>query len=256
MDEVAEAIRAGDRERFAELAGCHQHELEVHCYRMLGSYSDAEDVVQETLLRAWRRRETFEGRATPRLALPGSPPTPASTCCPARRCWSRSGCRRNSEVHRFLPPAPAVIRAPTTTKDGDMNTDDKQLRALDRLAGTWRVTGGAEGTVTYRWLDGGFFLIQEIDLVQDGRPVKGMEVIGRERPFGAGPGEDVTSRYYGSQGETFDYVYEIDGDTLTIWGGEKGSPAYYRGTFDGDAVSGAWVYPGGGGYESRMTRVN
>src|SRR5690606_21406063 len=109
---------------------------------------------------------------------------------------------------------------------------------------------------TYRWLDGGFFLIQEIDLVQDGGPVKGMEVIGRERPFGAGPGEDVTSRYYGSQGETFDYVYEIDGDTLTIWGGEKGQPAYYRGTFDGDAVSGAWVYPGGGGYESRMTRVN
>lgn len=51
-----------------------------------------------------------------------------------------------------------------------MNTDDKQLRALDRLTGIWRVTGGAEGTVTYRWLDGGFFLIQEIDLVQDGRP--------------------------------------------------------------------------------------
>lgn len=69
MDEVAEAIRAGDRERFAELAGRHRHELEVHCYRMLGSYSDAEDVVQETLLRAWRRRETFEGRATPRAWL-------------------------------------------------------------------------------------------------------------------------------------------------------------------------------------------
>ncbi|MFC5818977.1 hypothetical protein [Nonomuraea harbinensis] len=136
-----------------------------------------------------------------------------------------------------------------------MNTGDKQLEALDRLVGTWRVTGGSEGTVTYRWLDGGFFLIQEIDLVQDGHAVKGVEMIGRERPFGGEPGEDVKSRYYGSQGETFDYVYEMAGDTLTIWGGEKGSPAYYRGTFDGDSVTGAWVYPGGGGYESNMTRV-
>ncbi|TXK40362.1 sigma-70 family RNA polymerase sigma factor [Nonomuraea sp. C10] len=67
--EVTEAIRAGDQERFAALAQCHRHELEVHCYRMLGSYSDAEDMVQETLLRAWRRRETFEGRATPRAWL-------------------------------------------------------------------------------------------------------------------------------------------------------------------------------------------
>lgn len=136
-----------------------------------------------------------------------------------------------------------------------MHTGDKQLEALDRLVGTWRVTGGSEGTVTYRWLDGGFFLIQDIDLVQDGHAVKGVEMIGRERPFGGEPGEDVKSRYYGSQGETFDYVYEMAGDTLTIWGGEKGSPAYYRGTFDGDSVTGAWVYPGGGGYESTMTRV-
>jgi hypothetical protein len=58
-------------------------------------------------------------------------------------------------------------------------------------------------------------------------------------------------------GNTLDYVYELEGDTLTIWGGEKGSPAYFRGTFsaDGNSCAGAWVYPGGGGYESTMTRV-
>jgi hypothetical protein len=52
-------------------------------------------------------------------------------------------------------------------------------------------------------------------------------------------------------------VYELDGDTLTIWAGERGSPAYYKGTFsaDGNSCAGAWVYPGGGGYESTMTRV-
>ncbi|WP_049570544.1 hypothetical protein [Nonomuraea sp. SBT364] len=137
-------------------------------------------------------------------------------------------------------------------------TIDMQLKALDRLVGTWRVTGGAEGTVSYRWMEGGFFLVQDVDLVQDGQPVKGVEMIGRERAFGADkPSEDIKSRYYDSQGATLDYVYELDGDTLTIWGMEKGSPAYYRGTFsaDGDTVTGAWVYPGGGGYPSDMTRV-
>jgi hypothetical protein len=58
-------------------------------------------------------------------------------------------------------------------------------------------------------------------------------------------------------GDTLDYVYEVEGDSLTIWGGERGSPAYYQGRFsdDGTTCSGAWVYPGGGGYESTMTRV-
>src|SRR3954468_20219828 len=54
---------------FAELAARHRRELHVHCYRMLGSFEDAEDTVQETFLRAWRRRETFEGRSTLRAWL-------------------------------------------------------------------------------------------------------------------------------------------------------------------------------------------
>ncbi len=58
-----------DEAGFAELAERHRRELHVHCYRMLGSFEDAEDTVQETLLRAWRRRETFEGRSTFRAWL-------------------------------------------------------------------------------------------------------------------------------------------------------------------------------------------
>ncbi|XVV15394.1 RNA polymerase subunit sigma-70 [Actinoplanes sp. CA-131856] len=54
---------------FTGLAERHRRELHVHCYRMLGSYEDAEDTVQETFLRAWRRRETFEGRSTFRAWL-------------------------------------------------------------------------------------------------------------------------------------------------------------------------------------------
>jgi hypothetical protein len=131
------------------------------------------------------------------------------------------------------------------------------LEALDRLVGTWEVSGGVNGRVVYEWLEGGFFLLQHVDLrQQDGQPVKGIEVIGHERPFGAEPSPEVKSRFYDSLGNTLDYVYELDGDVLTIWGGEKGSPAYYRGTFsqDGNSCAGAWVYPGGG-YESTMTRA-
>ncbi|WP_040884951.1 RNA polymerase subunit sigma-70 [Janibacter sp. HTCC2649] len=54
---------------FTGLAEKHRRELHVHCYRMLGSFEDAEDAVQETFLRAWKRRETFEGRSTFRAWL-------------------------------------------------------------------------------------------------------------------------------------------------------------------------------------------
>ena len=53
-----------DETAFTAMAERHRRELHVHCYRMLGSFEDAEDTVQETFLRAWRRRETFEGRST------------------------------------------------------------------------------------------------------------------------------------------------------------------------------------------------
>jgi RNA polymerase sigma-70 factor (TIGR02960 family) len=62
LDEVGEP-------EFTGLAQRHRRELHVHCYRMLGSFEDAEDTVQETFLRAWRKRETFQGRSTFRAWL-------------------------------------------------------------------------------------------------------------------------------------------------------------------------------------------
>lgn len=57
------AAQAGDERAFRRLVDPYRHALEVHCYRMLGSAQDAEDLAQETLLRAWRALERFEPRA-------------------------------------------------------------------------------------------------------------------------------------------------------------------------------------------------
>ncbi|MCO5995166.1 RNA polymerase subunit sigma-70 [Actinoallomurus rhizosphaericola] len=60
QDEIAAAV-AGDEPAFAALTERHRRELHVHCYRMLASFDEAEDAVQETFLRAWRGREGFDG---------------------------------------------------------------------------------------------------------------------------------------------------------------------------------------------------
>jgi RNA polymerase sigma-70 factor, ECF subfamily len=66
---IVAAARAGDESAFTALVEQYRRELQVHCYRMLGSFEDSEDLVQETLLRAWRKRESFEGRSTFRAWL-------------------------------------------------------------------------------------------------------------------------------------------------------------------------------------------
>jgi RNA polymerase sigma-70 factor, ECF subfamily len=71
-DEKAALLAAttiGDEVTFGAIVERHRRELQVHCYRMLGSFEDSEDLVQETFLRAWRGRTSFEGRSTPRTWL-------------------------------------------------------------------------------------------------------------------------------------------------------------------------------------------
>jgi RNA polymerase sigma-70 factor (TIGR02960 family) len=64
--ELIDRARYGDETAFQELVGPYQRELQVHCYRILGSVADAEDALQETLVTAWRSLRQFEGRASVR----------------------------------------------------------------------------------------------------------------------------------------------------------------------------------------------
>src|SRR5580698_10492905 len=66
---LIDRAQAGDGQAFRELVEPYQHELEVHCYRILGSAQDAQDAMQETLLAAWRGLGGFEKRSSLRTWL-------------------------------------------------------------------------------------------------------------------------------------------------------------------------------------------
>src|SRR3954464_5052582 len=74
--ELLEAAPRGDDDAFGRLVGPFRRDLYAHCYRMLGSAADAEDALQETLLRAWRALPRFEGRSSVRSWLYRIPPHP------------------------------------------------------------------------------------------------------------------------------------------------------------------------------------
>lgn len=95
--------RAGDGEAFRELAESHRRELQVHCYRMLGSFADAEDVVQETMLAAWQGIGGFtEERASLRTWLYK---IATNRCLNARRAARRRPARE-WDMSQFEPPVP------------------------------------------------------------------------------------------------------------------------------------------------------
>jgi len=93
-DQVVAAASGGEESAFASLTERHRRELHVHCYRMLASFDEAEDAVQETFLHAWRNRETFEGDALFRAWLYR---IATNVCLDMIRRRSR----RISEMHSF-----------------------------------------------------------------------------------------------------------------------------------------------------------
>ncbi len=97
--------RAGDGDAFQELTEPHLRELQVHCYRMLGSFQDAEDALQDTLLAAWQGLGGFEGRSSLRTWLYR---VATHRCLDARR----SACRRLAkewDIPGVKPPEPTRL---------------------------------------------------------------------------------------------------------------------------------------------------
>jgi RNA polymerase sigma-70 factor (ECF subfamily) len=97
--------RSGDDDAFRALTEPHRAELKVHCYRMLGSFQDAEDVLQETLLAAWQGLGGFEGRASVRTWLYR---IATNRCLNARRSAARRPAKEWN-VPNIEPPAPTRL---------------------------------------------------------------------------------------------------------------------------------------------------
>jgi RNA polymerase sigma-70 factor (TIGR02960 family) len=107
-EDLIERVKAGDEHAFRQLVGPYQGELQLHCYRILGSAQDAEDALQETLLAAWRGLAQFEGRSSVRTWLYRV----ATNCCLKAL---RSASRR--------PPVnwpPPGVEVPTPSRVGEV----------------------------------------------------------------------------------------------------------------------------------------
>ena len=98
------SAQAGDEDAFAELTGPFRRELRTHCYRILGSAADAEDMVQETMMAAWRGLDRFEERASLRTWL---------HAIATNKCLNHL---RTAKSHAALPPE---VPVPEPTRTGE-----------------------------------------------------------------------------------------------------------------------------------------
>ena len=103
--ELVAKAQAGDGDAFRELIEPYRRELQVHCYRMLGSFQDAEDALQDTLLSAWQSFGGFEGRASMRTWLYR---IATNRCLNARRSASRRPAKE-WDVPGVVPPEPTRL---------------------------------------------------------------------------------------------------------------------------------------------------
>ena len=124
LPDLMARARAGDHQAFRDLVQGHSHELQVHCYRILGSLQDAEDALQETLVSAWRNLGEFGQRSSLRTWL---------YQIATNRCLSML--RADSRRPRIAPPLPeATLPEPTGAGDAPPWLEPYPDVLLDHLA--------------------------------------------------------------------------------------------------------------------------
>src|ERR671934_249832 len=161
MSSITDAPRPLDEQAFGARVEPHRRELHVHCYRLLGSFEEAEDLVQEAFLHAWRRRETYEGRASVRAwlyriatnacldALDKRPRRPSAS---GEVAWLQP---YPDELLEQLPDrreGPQEVALAKETVELAFIAAIQHLAPLPPTPGVW--TG--RSTVVQGWIDGGF----------------------------------------------------------------------------------------------------
>ena len=137
--------------------------------------------------------------------------------------------------------------------DHSNSSQNQALKNFDFLVGNWEIRGPVvSGTVSFKWLEGGYFLVQEVDMEYEHRKVKGIEYIGFDDSRYI-----CTSHFFDNSGHLFTYDWELIENEIIIWFGRKGSDNRFKGRLhdNRNSYSGAWAWPGGG-YEVTLTRYN
>ena len=127
------AARHGNQDEFTGLTEPYRRELQVHCYRILGSRHEAEDLVQETLLRAWRRLDTYQGRASFRAWL---------YKIATNACLDALGRRR---ARRTLPP----LVGPAADPRAPLQTANRESMWLEPMPDAWIVEAASGPEARY-----------------------------------------------------------------------------------------------------------
>jgi len=137
---LLDAARGGDHDAFRRLTEPFSREIHLHCYRMMGSLHDAEDLTQETLLRAWQRLDSFEGRSTFRAWLYRVATNACLNALDRRRreapaiTRTRLNGYRADDVPHLEPYPDVLLNGPARAENGDTPEARYELRESISLA--------------------------------------------------------------------------------------------------------------------------
>ena len=124
---------------------------------------------------------------------------------------------------------------PDTASEWDDLKPNPALKSLNRLLGAWVVTGEAHGQVTFNWMEGGFFMVQDIDLIG----TKGIEFIGYDKSS-----KSLKSHYFDTNGQVLEFTYETSESGHIVFIDMPGIKGKFKGKFGkgGEIINGKWKW--------------